>query len=334
MRRRKKGEKFMSLCRGVAGGRGTNPVGIFIHNDAGSQNANSEFYRKWLQSHNLENGFAHYYVAQDGALQAEDDINRAWHCGDTAGNNNYLSIEVCQSMGDIDIFKSNEEKALQLAAQKCKQYGIEPNQNTIRLHQEVYATSCPHRSVEIHGGASGCKTYFINRIRELMGLAEMPKVTYTGASNTVKPAQTGDAGVVFTYGVKSGGRILPFVTNLSDFAGIQGIPITDVAIKVNKGSVKYRVHIKDGDWLPWVTGCNWNDPINGYAGNGQIIDAIEVYYSTPEDIVNKYGYQKAQYRTSPVNGNYYSWQYDNETGNGQDGYAGCFGVAMDRFQLF
>lgn len=324
----------MSICRGVAGRRGANPLGIFIHNDAGSKNANSEFYRKWLQTHNLEDGFAHYYVAQDGILQAEDDVNHAWHCGDTAGNNNYLSIEVCQSMGDIDIFKSNEEKALQLAAQKCKQYGIEPNQNTIRLHQEVYATSCPHRSVEIHGGASGCKTYFINRIRELMGLAEMPKVTYTGASNTVKPAQTGDAGVVFTYGVKSGGRILPFVTNLSDFAGIQGIPITDVAIKVNKGSVKYRVHIKDGDWLPWVTGCNWNDPINGYAGNGQIIDAIEVYYSTPEDIVNKYGYQKAQYRTSPVNGNYYSWQYDNETGNGQDGYAGCFGVAMDRFQLF
>ena len=59
-----------------------------------------------------------------------------------------------------------------------------------------------------------------------------------------------------------------------------------------------------------------------------------MYYSTPADIVNKYGYQKAQYRISPVNGNYYSWQYDNETGNGQDGYAGCFGVAMDRFQLF
>lgn len=27
----------------------------------------------------LENGFAHYYVAHDGILQAEDDINHAWH---------------------------------------------------------------------------------------------------------------------------------------------------------------------------------------------------------------------------------------------------------------
>lgn len=166
---------------------------------------------------------------------------------------------------------------------------------------------------------------------------------YAGKGNAAKPTETskpvantpgGSAGVVFTYGVREGGRILPFVNNLEDFAGIQGTLITDVAIKVNKGSVKYRVHVKDGDWLPYVTGCNWNDPVNGYAGNGQVIDAIEVYYYTPEDVAQKYGYQKAQYRVSPVNGNYYSWQYDNEIGNGQDGYAGCFGVAIDRLQLF
>ena len=36
------------------------------------------------------------------------------------------------------------------------------------LHQEVYATACPHRSVEIHGGATATKTYFIKRISELM----------------------------------------------------------------------------------------------------------------------------------------------------------------------
>ena len=150
----------MSICRGVAGLRGGNPRGIFIHNDAGSQNANAAFYRKWLQTHPLENGFAHAYVASDGILYAEDDAYAAWHCGQTDGNRNYYSIEVCQSMGDLEIFKKNEENALKLAAQKCKQYGIVPNTNTIRLHKEVFATACPHRSVEIHGGTSGCKTYF------------------------------------------------------------------------------------------------------------------------------------------------------------------------------
>ena len=62
----REGEKNMSICRGVAGNRGRNPVGIFFHNDAGSKNANAAFYRNWLQTHPLENGFAHYYVAQDG----------------------------------------------------------------------------------------------------------------------------------------------------------------------------------------------------------------------------------------------------------------------------
>lgn len=158
----------MSICRGIAGRRGMNPVGIFIHNGADSQNATSEYYKNYLQRANLENGFAHYYVCSDGILQAEDDSNCAWHCGNSNGNLNFLGIEVCQSMGDLNTFRSNEEKALQLAAQKCKQYGITPSESTIMLHQEVYATACPHRSVEIHGGAAQTKAYFINRIKELM----------------------------------------------------------------------------------------------------------------------------------------------------------------------
>ena len=127
---------------------------------------------------------------------------------------------------------------------------------------------------------------------------------------------------------------LPEVVNLNDFAGIRGHWIRKIAIKVNKGSIKYRVHVMGVGWLPWVTGYNKNDHNNGYAGNGQPIDAIEIYYETPADYVAKYGYQKAQYRVSPVNGSYWPWQYDNETSNGQDGYAGCFGQPIDRFQIF
>ena len=65
-----------------------------------------------------------------------------------------------------------------------------------------------------------------------------------------------------------------------------------------------------------------------------MIDAVEVYYDTPADIVAKYGYQKAQYRVAPIGGGYYPWQFDNETGNGQDGHAGCSGIAFDKFQLY
>lgn len=127
---------------------------------------------------------------------------------------------------------------------------------------------------------------------------------------------------------------LPEVVNLADYAGIPGHAITDIAIGVDQGSLWYQVHVKGGGWLPTVSGYNINDYNNGYAGNGQVIDAVRVYYNTPADYASKYGYQKAQYRVSPLNGNYWPWQYDNETGGGQDGYAGVIGKAIDRFQLF
>lgn len=132
---------------------------------------------------------------------------------------------------------------------------------------------------------------------------------------------------------------LPEVKNLDDYAGWESSPITDVAIKVDKGRLKYRVHckaikntngkiIREAEWLPYVTGYNLDDFYNGYAGDGRQIDAIEVYYYTPEDIINTSGYKRAKYRV-----NNYEWQYDNETSNGQDGYAGIFGKNVLKFQI-
>ena len=80
----------------------------------------------------------------------------------------------------------------------------------------------------------------------------------------------------YRYRARVNGRWLPEVAGRSDYAGIIGKPITDVAIQ---GNVKYRVHIKNANrWLPWVDGKNYNigDYYNGYAGNGSIIDAIEI----------------------------------------------------------
>lgn len=140
-----------------------------------------------------------------------------------------------------------------------------------------------------------------------------------------------------TYAVKiEGGRILPEVKNLSDYAGIENKKITGVAIKVNKGSIKYQVHVLGGGWLPWVTGYNWNDHNNGYAGNGKVIDAIRVYYSTPSDLVSNGGYREAKYRISPIGSTgYYDWQLDDTVNKskGMDGYAGAFGKAIDKFQI-
>ena len=137
-----------------------------------------------------------------------------------------------------------------------------------------------------------------------------------------------------TYRSRFGGKWGKEITDLKDFSGVDNTSITDVAIKVSEGTIEYRVHVKGGSWLPKVTGYNINDSANGYAGNGKPIDAIEVYYKTPSSVVSKSGYLKAAYRVSVLNTTaYYGFQYDNEKTNGQDGYAGCFGKAIDKFQI-
>ena len=118
---------------------------------------------------------------------------------------------------------------------------------------------------------------------------------------------------------------LPIVRNLDDYAGWQEHAITGLAIRVDKGSIKYRVHSINGYWLPYVDKFDLNDYNTGFAGDDSVIDLVEVYYYTPDDIRP---YKRAKYSV-----NDYNWQYDDETINGQDGYAGLIGVPITRFKM-
>ncbi len=126
-----------------------------------------------------------------------------------------------------------------------------------------------------------------------------------------------------------GGMVLPAVKNLSDFAGIRGKKIVGLAMKVSKGSIKYRVTTVGGKTYPWVTGYNWKDAVNGWAGDGKnAIAKVECYLYSPNS--DKYIF----YRVSPVNKDYYAYQRDTDKGSGMDGFAGAPGVAIDRFQAY
>ena len=156
---------------------------------------------------------------------------------------------------------------------------------------------------------------------------------YTDKTTSASTTTTTTNPLEAIYRVRTGGKWLPEVFDLGDYAGIQGKAVTDVMVKFRKGTVKYRVHVKGGNWLPYVTGYNTKDSNNGYAGNGKPIDAIEIIYTTPTDITKTKGKYRAKYRVSPVGGSYYDWQYNNEKTGGQDGYAGAFGKTIDRFQV-
>ena len=151
--------------------------------------------------------------------------------------------------------------------------------------------------------------------------------TASAATSTAKAAKP-----TVLYRVRSGGVWRKEVNDLSSYAGVEGKVVTDIAIKVTSGSVKYRVHVKGGGWLPYVTGYNTADSVNGYAGNGKPIDAIEIYYTTPEAVRKDHGYLRAKYRV--YNGaKWYDYQYDNEKTGKQDGYAGLIGKNIYRVQI-
>lgn len=112
--------------------------------------------------------------------------------------------------------------------------------------------------------------------------------------------------------------------NVNGYAGWENSPIIGVAMKVNKGKIKYRVHVKGGGWLGWIEKFDLNDYHNGYAGNNKPIDAIQIYYYTPDGMNLK----EAVYKV-----NEYGWQHDTDTNNGMDGYAGVFGKTMTKLRV-
>lgn len=251
---------------------------------------------------------SNYGIGSDGRIGLYvEEKNRAWTTGSYVIDNKAATIEVANldnTTGKVT------DKALQslirLCADICKRNGIKKctytgdRSGTLHMHKWYQATPCPGAYL------SSKFPYIASEVNKILG-GTTPTTTTTTAS---KPS--------VTYKVRTKNGWLPEVTNLLDYAG-DGTPILDVAMKVGSGSVKYRVHVKGGTWLPYVTGYSTTDHNNGYAGCGKAIDAIQAVYTAPSG--KSY---RIKYRVAPVGGNYYDYQYNNEKTNGQDGYAGYF----------
>ena len=131
-----------------------------------------------------------------------------------------------------------------------------------------------------------------------------------------------------TYRVYADGKWYSEVKGLSNVAGRAKQAISGVAVKVSEGNLRYRVHLLNGDWLPWVTGYDIDDDVNGYAGiKGKVIDAIQVEFSGVGDY-------KATYRARKQGKNkFMPYQHNTEHDTEQDGYAGVFDTKIDGLQI-
>lgn len=135
---------------------------------------------------------------------------------------------------------------------------IDPLEYLAKIREDGYATSLSY----VTNVMNVVKKYGLTKYD---GVTPEPILPY----EALKPK--------ITYGIKTATGIKPDVSN--------GEPIGDeeilaIKIGVDVGSVEYRVHCGNS-WLPKVSGNDWNDFEDGYAGDDENpIDAIQIYYYT------------------------------------------------------
>lgn len=143
---------------------------VVIHNDAGSMTP--EQYVEWLRNRDKALGIAHYYCNRNTIARVIDTFNIGYHTGDWWSNCRSIGYEVCESMKVSDEeFLQNEDMTLMQATEDLIYYGLPINTSTVRLHHEFVPTTCPHRSMELHGNSTeSVKNYFVSRMQYFASL--------------------------------------------------------------------------------------------------------------------------------------------------------------------
>lgn len=145
---------------------------VVIHNDAGRMNPKQ--YVDWLKERDKSLGIAHYYCNRKMIAQVLNTSDIGYHTGDWWSNCRSIGYEVCESLkvSDED-FLANEDVALAQATEDLLFYGLPINTDTVRLHHEFVPTTCPHRSMELHGGTTeSVKAYFVQRMQYFSTLGD------------------------------------------------------------------------------------------------------------------------------------------------------------------
>ena len=276
------------------------PTRIVVHNTANDASARNEI--AYMTNNDYETSF-HYAVDDKEIVQGIEENRNSWNAGDGNGKGNRegIAIEICYSLSGGDRFIKAEKNAVDLIVDILKRYGW--GIDRVTKHQDYTNKYCPHRTLDMGWDR------FINMIK--VKLEDKPISNEVNVYYRVKTQKHG---------------WLPEVKNLEDYAGWENSPIIGLAIRVDKGSIKYRVTTVSGKTLGWITGYDINDYISGWAGNGEPIALVEAYYFTPSNVRP---YQYAYYKV-----NNYPYQKDLIKGNGFDGFGGVRGVPMTKFQMY
>ena len=234
--------------------------GVVIHNDAGSGSA--EWYVEWLKTRDKNLGIAHYYITKDTIARVIDTNLIGYHTGHWPSNQRYIGYEVCQSMSASDAdFLANEDMALMQATEDLLFYGLPINANTVRLHHEFVPTSCPHRSMALHGGTTASvKSYFIQRMQYFASLGRTVDEMFVklGQAQQVETPQTQEEGeeIMIMLRSTSGKQGYVGLVNGQSF-GIANIETVHAFLKAGAKEVV----IRDDDFTRLVGSFNIDEKI-------------------------------------------------------------------------
>ena len=187
---------------------------------------------------------------------------------------------------------------------------------------------CINEFGDVYGGQTGDQTGFESYIHEYYDFASIT-LHYNGKADSgyTEPAPVVTDGpipyVPFRIKTKNGW--------LSEGTVGDGNPILGVAIDFG-GNGWYQVCTEKHGWLEAVRGYDISNDEYGYAGwEDSPVIAVRAYYETPN--IAETGYFSAKYRVANCGEDWWPWQYDDDTWNGQDGYAGDMRNAIDRFHI-
>lgn len=117
------------------------PAGFCTHHSAGTSLDMAPTFLK-------ANTSAHYGIKDYNVVQFVEDRRAAWHCGDSWGNRNLLSIECVNSGGSSQgwpISETTIDTLVLFLSDKCKEYNIPSLIVGVNLfgHKDFYNTFCP-----------------------------------------------------------------------------------------------------------------------------------------------------------------------------------------------
>ncbi|MCV3319002.1 peptidoglycan recognition protein family protein [Pediococcus pentosaceus] len=289
------------------------------------------------------NGAYVQYVVGDGGkiYRVGAEGYQAWGAGSWANANAPVQIELAQTYDNAEFHKDYVTYVNLLRSSAIK-YGIPTD-----VDSSAWRGVKSHLWVTNHvwGNHTDPYGYLASHGITKAQFAHDVKYGFSSSGNNVNPtptptpkpsAPTNKKAVHVTYALHQKGKkwlnpVKDFGSGSNGFAGVPNSVHDMLYIKVNHGSIKYRVHTKEDGWLPWVHKANKNDTVNGVAGiKGHTIDGVQMYYTTPSGET----YQQSYYRSQTTQrANYLGTCADNGSVSGYDSWAGVLGEPLDRLQI-